>query len=505
MAFRRIAVSLVLTALSSACPANLVPDAGPDAAGIDVTGTEIDQFLLIDGGIRTQPVDLRFTSITAASFLDDGGFDLFLGAGTADGTFIIPGMSPGPYFLRLDSSFIYTDRRSVDLGVRRLGRPNPEPAMKGPDGGVGLALTLGNLAPWRATDDLQLVSWNAGIGYFSTAQQVGAFAQNAPSDGGIELTDALLDFSSAFSLLENGDDLTLVQLSSRELDAGIVIQEATRAFSTSSLSMAQGTFTPLSGVFTALTGQPLSLDFRHSQFESLRPAVHPQASSAEGSLYVSVQPGGLTQSPVAGPNDLCAITGLLPTVGDLVLPVSFGNPFDQRWAPIVVGTAAYYLDYSIPLAEGGSTMARNEVARVEVFQPASVPKPVQPLISPPQNLTVEGRPATGALLQGMPLTPAVAWAAPAIGTPSFYSILVGKLVRSTGNSTRRTFVGTVLVAGDVTGVRLPPGLLAEDTHYFLRVTANLEAPGYDFHAKPWLRLGYPRANADALTSVFKTQ
>ena len=78
--------------------------------------------------------------------------------------------------------------------------------MSGSDGGVGLALTMSNLASWRTGDDLQLVSWNAGIGYFSTFQEVGEFAQNGPADADVQLTNAQLDFGDRdFSLVEAGD------------------------------------------------------------------------------------------------------------------------------------------------------------------------------------------------------------------------------------------------------------------------------------------------------------
>ena len=84
--------------------------------------------------------------------------------------------------------------------------------------------------------------------------------------------------------------------------------------------MAQGTFTPLDGAFTTLTATSVAVDFQYSKFEALRAAVYSQATSAEASLYVSVQPGGLSQSSTTGPNDLCAVFGLLSPVGDVMCP-----------------------------------------------------------------------------------------------------------------------------------------------------------------------------------------
>ena len=107
----RIAFSVLVGLLAAGCPGRSTSDAGPaDADGIDVTGTQIDEYLLNDGGLLSRAVDLSGADISASSFLEDGGFALFRGGGTVDGTFIVPGVSRGRYFLRIDSTFIDMDQ-----------------------------------------------------------------------------------------------------------------------------------------------------------------------------------------------------------------------------------------------------------------------------------------------------------------------------------------------------------------------------------------------------------
>ena len=477
---------------------------GGTISDADVNGSEVDSYYPKGGGFQAKPVDLSGTTIVAWSPLPDGGFGNFPGTGDVNGRFHIPAVPSGPYYLRVGSWLIYTTARVLQLGDELLGRANVRLA----DAGTGLSLTMTNLAPWTPDDDLQLVSWNAGIGYFSTASQYGPITANAPNPNDTGLTGTQLDFGDVtFPLIEanQADDFTLAQLSGRTTDAGIRIQEATRGFSSTTLAMTQGAYQPLSGAFTALDQTAATIDLRFGDFTALANSVHPQAVPGTGYFFLDLNPGPLTQRLSAGNPDLVAAT-LPASTPNLVFPVSYGNPYSSKWTPYLYVSASFDLAYSIRLPDGGVSTPRTESASVIVAQAAGA-GPIGPIAvqqSPARALTIDGMNATGAALANVSTTPEISWTAPAIGVPTSYGLRIAQLTPSATGGTRRTFLFNLTLPGDLTRIRLPPGLLVPRADYFLRLTAYADPAPFD-PARPFKSSGFPYASAQLLSSSFQTQ
>jgi hypothetical protein len=160
----------------------------------------------------------------------------------------------------------------------------------------------------------------------------------------------------------------------------------------------------------------------------------------------------------------------------------------------------------VGLPDGGRSFARSELGYVSVAltAEAAAAAPIAPLVTPPRDLTLDGRTASRGALADVPVTPVVAWTKPAVGTVKRVEIEAVRLEPTQQGVTKRTAVGSLRVMGDVTRVRLPPGFLNPGETYYLRVTALSLPEEYD-PAWPLLDVGPPAGAASASTSPFTTR
>ena len=142
------------------------------------------------------------------------------------------------------------------------------------------------------------------------------------------------------------------------------------------------------------------------------------------------------------------------------------------------------------------------------FQPGKTRKMLPDLLAADRRLAVrvsiDGMNATGAALANVSTTPEISWTAPAIGVPTTYGLRIAQLTPSATGGTRRTFLFNLTLPGDLTRIRLPPGLLVPRADYFLRLTAYADPAPFD-PARPSKSSGFPYASAQLLSSSFKTQ
>jgi hypothetical protein len=105
-------------------------------------------------------------------------------------------------------------------------------------------------------------------------------------------------------------------------------------------------------------------------------------------------------------------------------------------------------------------------------------------------------------LTGVGATPVLAWQPPALGEPTSVLITLAQAIPEPPGSyppgwyTAASFV----VPGDVTSVRLPPGVLREGEHYVLVIKA-IRQVGQDVRVAPH-RTYVEFAFAEAVTSPF---
>jgi hypothetical protein len=152
--------------------------------------------------------------------------------------------------------------------------------------------------------------------------------------------------------------------------------------------------------------------------------------------------------------------------------------------------------YSIMLTAPGSMTPRRATATM-TYGGAGAPAAgttFAPALTPPREIKINGQAAT-ADLTGVGTNPTVSWTAPSKGNAVSYTVTVRKLDPMGGPTQTISNVRT-----RETSVILPPGMLENGSHYFLRVRAIDRTPD------PQAPYQYPGpsagvSSAEALTSM----
>lgn len=499
------ALVLVMLPLLAGCSCNQVmtPDSGTDAGGADgneISGDFIERFLLNDAGIATSRQQLAGRTINAFVENGDGGFDVYVGSGDNEGTFVVPGVPEGArYTLQVGAMLVNTSTRVVHLGGNSLGRPDSFTA----NPKEGLVLSASNLAPWTADDELQFISWGAGIGYHSTNSNSPPFDENAPDAGDTGLDASVIDFEGQqVPEAARGDDFFVVQLSGTRSDAGVLFKRATRAL-VQPVTLLIGMPTPMSGNFVELPQSSATYSFRAGEFLKHGADVNPAAEPFLARLLIDAHPGSFGRTTHTGGTPDLAIIELPGDAGDTSISFQYGNPYPSPWQPFTACAALFDVPYRGSLPDGGLGFPRSELGYVSMaLEGTSTATPIAPLITPPRDVRLDGRSAK-ASLDGVSTTPVVEWQAPAVGTITRSEIEAIELTVATNGVTKRQLAGTLRIQGPATRVRLPPGFLNPQRQYLLRIS-NLTMPASYDQEWPLLDVGPPAGSAAALTASFKT-
>ena len=173
---------------------------------------------------------------------------------------------------------------------------------------------------------------------------------------------------------------------------------------------------------------------------------------------------------------------------DVSLTATYGNPYPASW-PLV---AAVGSSFAVSYAAAGATSKSFDGSIYTYVPLASLPSPVVPVVSPVQSPTIDGQDA----FAGVPTasaTPVIAWTAPAVGTPSSYTVGVYAIDNVAGK-TSLDYLLTMYTKD--TSVTIPPGMLAGRQGYYFMIAAFVDA--IDRTVKPYWQ-AEPTAWADALS------
>jgi len=488
---------LALTVGTVACrsPEPSAPDAGTEVetgAGVlpGVTGQRALLHLTNTGEVRL-PVDLS-AAPPRALVLEGGTFVTYEGVGRADGTFVIPHVPAGPYYLSVDpASFVVTDAREVELSSGTHGRPRAAtlPA------GVGVATVvfeLGNLHPYESTDGITLFSSNVNVARYrltpSAANKatLGAFTYTVRA--GQPLIDPGL-----------GDRVLLTQLSSRTApleDSGgtVAYRSVSRAFEAPAFKPRPGEPQTISGTMAEPPPLTASLHWELAAYRNLVTAVHPRATVAGQLLVFDVLPtprsyGYLSLVP--------RLVELLepPAVDELRTTLTYANPYPASWTPIGLTESRYQVAYQLPGTKSPATLS-GVLSSTDTL-PEFLSKPVAPAFGPVRQPRIEGMDAWQPVALTT-LTPELSWTAPDVlrDTRCNYTVFIHQL-SAQGSATVSRFVGSVRT--NDTRVRLPPGLLSPGGSYVFVFDANT-TPGNDILQQA-VRLPIPLTSAQTLSEV----
>jgi hypothetical protein len=424
-----------------------------DATGTsssDVTGTAIDVNVTDTGNVS---VPLGPDSIAVAALLpsSDGTFSTIAGVVSIDGTFRIPNVPSGPYYLSYTlispwaiPQYIVTSERQIDLGAVNLVRPD---AVKAASAATQLIVTADGLAPWQDTDSIELLSVGAGMFVRMKSPDQGAtgFRDQTVTLDEIPFPPRLIDG-------KKGDRATMTQLVTRT-SGDLHYQSIGRTAVVPPFSLADGQQTAISASFTDVPPSRLSLPWKPSRLAQLAAEVEPSAALLTFELYITAEPGGLDRT-TSSPTPPVLIMGAGPKT-DGLLDLEYANPFPSEWGLFVSAESEFNFPSTYDLY--GSHGA------IGMYGHLDTPKGIElePSMGPPRRIRIQGMDAFQDR-SDVGESPTIEWDPPASGTPGSYLV---RLLSESGSEY------SAIQTKD-TRVTFPPGVIEKGIRrYYLQVVA----------------------------------
>ena len=478
-------ILLVVSSLFSACSSKETPakaktslmDVTPaPAPGMGVSGTSID-IRLTEGGevsVPDGPDKLRVAALVPNSA---GGFTVLTGTVNEDGTFVVPVVPAGLYYLRREYSdgkggwelfdLVATSERVVHLGSLYTGRPD----VTWPQLPTPLSIAAENLSPWKAEDQLELFSLGADTTLF-----IDGFRAEGQLHEGDTRTGALaVDLAhSGMSLVdgEHGDRVTLTNLVSA-MAGPMTYQTVAGSFDAAPFTLMDGQAATIAGSFAPTAQHQLSITWNQAAFAALASDVNAKAQAQSHSIWVYAEPAGQGRHAIA--SSPTVLSGYLDAQGESMdqrFDFDYGNPFPAAW-PLVANVSTEFVLGQDPYTRWGF---------IEIWGTldAMASAAVVPPISPPRVLRIAGP----------SLTPKISWDAPALGTPAAYFVQVYLHNGSDG------WELPLWLWTQERSVTFPPGLLRARVPYYVSVQAvTTYDPKHPYSRPP------AGAAADALSDV----
>lgn len=419
------ALIFMATALVSAAGA-----LGCGSGGSAVSGTLLDTYAW-EGGEATVPRSPEGTAVAAIAIDADGDSEEFEGELHGDGSFDIPGVPEGGYYLRLSAldasgdsgfrgTFYWTSERALELGVTVPERPD---AIQSTSSSTEITFDIAGLNPWQSDD---------GVWFYAT----GAYLSSRLSDqtlleeGTTELGSVKLgaDVLVGANLIDGskGDRAYITQLTSRGTES-FRYSSVAKALKAEPFTMTDGGAAAVSGSLEDVPQQTISIDWKQSRFED---AANTPALSGFVSLII--------QHALHRSRLLEALN--MPQV--VAADVTFGNPYPSEWELYA------FLDAQFTSDEPGDS-------RRIIFRCATPISGAGPLVLAPEVSTV-----TNITLNKTGSSPILSWTAPSADGPVHYRI-----------SVQRDDMTVALIYTSETSAAIPDILAPSAPEYEFRVRA----------------------------------
>lgn len=500
---------LALTLGMTACPS---PEPTPPDAGTQVdAGTEADagtdagtlaevsgrraRVYLTDTGEVQVPVDLSAAPPQALVLEDGGTFVTYPGEGRADGTFTVPNVPAGTYYLRIDPTmFVVTNLREVDLSAPVLGRPgaSTQPADAG---AAEMVFELSNLRSWQATDSITLFSSNANVPRFRLTPSISNGATSGSFTYTVRATQPLIDSSQ-------GDRVILTQLASRtatlegtgETLPYRSVSHGAEAPAPFQMRVAEKQTTALGMTEQTPLTAPMHWDL--AAYKNLAGSVNPRATAVTQLLVFDVLPTPLSYGYFTTVPRLIEIAQP-PTSPEMRTTLAYANPYPSSWNPVGVMESRYQVLYTLP----GTTTPGAVFASISDADTlaAFTSRKIAPQFGPVGNPRIEGKDAFQPITLTTP-TPELTWTPPSSSPDMHYIVFVHELSVQ-GSATVSRLVGSVRTGRP--GLRLPPGLMSPGHTYVIVFDSNT-TPGLDITEKPF-RISLPITGSQALSEIITVQ
>jgi hypothetical protein len=420
-----------------------------------------------ESGSTSAPFDWSAVSSYVAALVlqPDGSFQSLSGTAGANGTFEIPNVPAGYYWLRLGPQDTYWTRSSTfDVG-RDLFVPTANPTTP-TTSTTYMNFSFTSLDPTAGL--LQFDALEAQLPYLASTNagsttSVGDLVANGNLDYSVIKTAFVRQYEpAAFGSMDGyvlGPALTL-----------------------SNLSLTTGGHNTISGALNPAVPASIDLSVKGSAWAPLFDEIAPTTTAAMGgSFYLSVQPYIAADGPNvldSNPIDLIWTSGNfsafltpscpanLPLTTDVEAgTVQYSDPYPSAWRRTFSVCQTASVAVQVP---GGKTQG----ITLTNTQTTSLPTaPVKPLISAVQNPKINGADLFNAnTINDTAVT--LSWDPPAIGTPFGYSVAIMSPTTLTDGTVE--YVSTTTLSTAKTSITVPPDLLRSGQTYLFVITSLVD-------------------------------
>ena len=466
-------------------------------------------------GSTNKPFDWSPISSYVAALVPqpDGSFKSLSGTPGANGTFEIPNVLAGYYWLKLGPLDTYwTSSSTFDVGndyyVSTANTTTPTAST------THIYFSFTSLDPTAASGLLQFDTVETSLPAYSASTNPGS----TTFFGGFGF-GSNLDFSA----IKNAFVRQYEPAALGSMD-GYVMGPA---LTLSNLSLTTGGQNTISGALNPTVPASINLSVKGSAWGPLLDHIAPTTPTAlGGSFYLSVQPyisadgpNVLGSKPIdliwtKGSNTFAFRTSSCPMNQLLITDVEAGtvqysDPFPAAWRRTFRVCQSASVDVPVP---GGTTQS---ISLTNSQTTSLTTATVKPLISPVQNPKINGADLfTATTINSTAVT--LSWDPPAIGTPFGYTVAIMSPITSPVGTfpvgtPPGTIIGTVsrfdLPASTLstakTSMTIPPNLLTSGKTYFFLITSLVDGKA-KMETSPH-RSSLPIANAQLISAPITIQ
>lgn len=412
----------------------------------------------------------------------NGGFDTFNGTVAQDGTFTIPNVPPGSFWLIVPGTTLWTSSSSVDLGYRHWGGCHPESPS---NAGTSLQASIDGLNPWQYYDYFYFAVPNAMTSH-------GAITPVGATSISFEIPYNNLVLLNA----ANGDNAYFAQLVTATY-GGVDFHALQKFAGPLPVTVQNGAVNSLSVTLTPLPQSDIfRANIRGSAFTALHDSMSPGSTSPNPgyNLRLDITPDSSGPSSMG----LFLLFASHPFATDTDAgDVPYANPYPPAWTR--------FLDYTDMATQSllppGATTPVQPVLTTRVVSTdlPTVSNPIAPLVGPALNPQINGASLfTDKTIVGT--TPTLTWQPPAVGTASGYIIRVYQIAVNNGsaNLEAKTFFFT-----SSTSVVLPPAILISGNSYYFQIE-SVYRKNIDLSVTP-RRESFPEGTSDLGSGIISVQ
>jgi hypothetical protein len=471
-------------------------------------------------GSTNTPFDWNLLSSYVAALVPqpDGSFKSLSGTAGTNGTFEIPNVPAGYYWLRLAPRDTYwTSSSTFDVGndfFAPISNPTTPTTAT-----TYINFSFTSLDPTAAPSLLRFNTLEAAVPFLGGSTNAGSttFFSGGVINGNLD-----------FSVIKNAFVRQYEPTALGSVNGYVLGPELTL----SNLSLTTGGHNTISGALNPTVPASINLSIKGSAWVPLFDHIAPTMPAAlAGSFSLSVQPFIASDGPNVSPTNPSLPIDLIWTGGNFsAFLTSSSCPTNSTVAtfstnpplttsanpPLTTDVEAGTVQYSDPFpATWRRTFRVCQSASVAVpvpggttqgitltnSQTTSLPTAtVQPLLSPVRNPKINGADLfTAATINGTAAT--LTWDPPAIGTPFGYNVAIMSTT-TLPNGTVQYLSSTTLGTAK-TSMTIPPDLLRSGQTYLFVITSRVDGRA-NMETSPH-RSSLPVANADVISAPITTQ